>query len=97
MIRKFDLMMSVIEVLKIKTGFIFRVNIVNDNGKCRCLINKKDLNRRKMLELSRIVTIDDNSEDIDITDFYLMRKYGTGYELSMDGDYVTAQYLEQVN
>ena len=97
MIRKFDLMMSVIEVLKIKTGFIFRVNIVNDNGKCRCLINKKDLNRRKMLELSRIVTIDDNSEDIDITDFYLMRKYGTGYELSMSGDYITVEYLEQVN
>lgn len=97
MIRKFDLMMSVIEVLKIKTGFIFRVNIVNDNGKCRCLINKKDLNRRKMLELSRIVTIDDNSEDIDITDFYLMRKYGIGYELSMNGDYITVQCLEQVN
>ena len=97
MIRKFDLMMSVIEVLKIKTGFIFRVNIVNDNGKCRCLINKKDLNRRKMLELSRIVTIDDKSEDIDITDFYLMRKYGTGYELSMSGDYITVEYLEQVN
>lgn len=97
MVRKFDLMMSVIEVLKIKTGFIFRVNIVNNNGKCRCLINKKDLNRRKMLELSRIVTIDDNSEDIDITDFYLIRKYGTGYELSMSGDYITVEYLEQVN
>ena len=97
MVRKFDLMMSVIEVLKIKTGFIFRVNIVNDNGKCRCLINKRDLNRRKMLELSRIVTIDDNSEEIDITDFYLICKYGTGYELSMSGDCVTVQYLEQVN
>lgn len=97
MYRKFDLMMSVIEVLKIKTGFIFRINIVNQNGKCRCLINKKDLNKRKILELDKIVNINDNSDTIDVTKFYLKNKYGSAdFELNMNSnDYISIDYLEQ--
>lgn len=95
--RKFDLMMSVIEVLKIKTGFIFRINIIDNNGKCRCLINKSDLNKRKILELSKIVTIDENSDTIDVTDFYLKSKYSsTNFELNMNNDgFISIDYLKQ--
>lgn len=75
--RKFDLMMSVIELLKQKTGFIFRINIQEQNGKCVFLINKSDLNKRKTLELSRIVDVSNNANTIDVTNYYLENTFGT--------------------
>lgn len=69
--KKFDLMMSVIELLKVNTGYIFRIYVQDINGECRLLINKKDLNRRKILALLQIINIDEDSEMIDITNYFL--------------------------
>lgn len=75
--KKFDLMMSVIELLKKKTGYIFRIYIENINGETSLLINKEDLNRRKIIELSKITSVDENSNTIDITKYYIEKTFGT--------------------